>query len=380
MRSGQSRVEIEVVGLNQLKLLSFLNRSGIEIFDLKKQSVDVMVFKIRKNKLKLLKKIFKNKNINYQILSRSGFDGMIYFCIKNYGIFISLLFFIIFLAILSNFSFMTKIYGCSTLDESKIAAVVEQNMKECSFKKDKIDCDEIEKTLRNQFDTISFVSAIKRGCFVVVDIKEKLTNTETDKNLSQLSAKSSQKGYVSKIEIYQGTAAVRVGDFVDAGDILIHPYVLDSKGEKEFVVPRGKIELGCFFENTITHYDQTISFERTGKEILTYSLSLFGLEIYSHVEENPFDMFEEVESVQDLTNNNILPLKYVKKTTYELKEVIKTTNFEDEKQNYIEKAKQNVFQVLPESVIITNERQNIFDDGPNKRVQYVVEGKTTLSF
>ena len=380
MRAGQSRVEIKVVGLNQLKLLSFLNRNGIEIFDLKKPSHEEMIFKIRKNKLKLLKKIFKNKNINYQILSRSGFDSIIYFCIKNYGICISLLIFIIFLIILSNFSFMTKIYGCSTLDEGKIAAVVEQNLKECAFRKDKIDCDVIEKTLRNQFETISFVSAIKRGCFVVVDIKEKLTNTETDKNLSEFSAKSSQKGYVSKIEIHQGTAAVEVGDLVNVGDTLIHPYVLDSKVEKEYVVPRGKIEIDCYFENTVTHCDQTICFERTGKEFSTYSLSLFGLEIYSHIEENTFLMFEEIESSQNLTNNNLLPLKYVKKTVYELTEIVKTTNFEDEKQNYIEKAKQNVFQDLPESVIITNERQNIFDDGPNRRVQYVVEGKITLSF
>ncbi len=380
MKHGESRVEIKVVGLNQLKLLSFIKRNGIELFDINMTSHEEMTFWIKKNKLKLLKKIFKNKNINYQILSRSGFGNILHFFINNYGIFISVLIFIIFLAILNNFSYFVKVNGCTTLDDEKISEYVEQNLKQNAYRKGEIDCSEIEKQLRNEFDTISFVSVIKRGCYVVVDIKEKLTNTETDKNLSELSAKSSCRGYVSNIEIYQGTAAVKVGDFVKVGSDLILPYVLDSKGDKEYVVPRGKIEISCFFDSTISHSDQVVTFERTGKSQTIYSLTLFGLEIYKNDEESSFENFEVIETEQDLSHNNILPLKYKKKTIYELKEVIKQVDFDSEKQNYLEKAKQNVFQQLPNGVIITNERQNIYGDGDKKFVQYIVEGKIVMSF
>ena len=380
MKHGESRVEIKVVGLNQLKLLSFIKRNGIELFDINMTSHEEMTFWIKKNKLKLLKKIFKNKNINYQILSRSGFSNILHFFINNYGIFISVLIFIIFLAILNNFSYFVKVNGCTTLDDEKISEYVEQNLKQNAYRKGEIDCSEIEKQLRNEFDTISFVSVIKRGCYVVVDIKEKLTNTETDKNLSELSAKSSCRGYVSNIEIYQGTAAVKVGDFVKVGSDLILPYVLDSKGDKEYVVPRGKIEISCFFDSTISHSDQVVTFERTGKSQTIYSLTLFGLEIYKHNEDFSFENFEIIETEQYLSHNNILPLKYKKKTIYELKEVIKQVDFDSEKQNYIEKAKQNVFQQLPNGVIITNERQNIYGDGDKKFVQYIVEGKIVMSF
>lgn len=380
MKHGESRVEIKVVGLNQLKLLSFIKRNGIELFDINMTSHEEMTFWIKKNKLKLLKKIFKNKNINYQILSRSGFGNILHFFINNYGIFISVLIFIIFLAILNNFSYFVKVDGCTTLDDEKISEYVEQNLKQNAYRKGEIDCSEIEKQLRNEFDTISFVSVIKRGCYVIVDIKEKLTNTETDKNLSELSAKSSCRGYVSNIEIYQGTAAVKVGDFVKVGSDLILPYVLDSKGDKEYVVPRGKIEISCFFDSTISHSDQVVTFERTGKSQTIYSLTLFGLEIYKNDEESSFENFEVIETEQDLSHNNILPLKYKKKTIYELKEVIKQVDFDSEKQNYLEKAKQNVFQQLPNGVIITNERQNIYGDGDKKFVQYIVEGKIVMSF
>lgn len=380
MKTSESRVEIKIVGLNQLKLLSFIKRNGIELFDINLTSHEEMTFWIKKNKLKLFKKILKNKNINYQILSRSGLDNILYFCVKNYGIFISILIFIIFLVILNNFSYFVKVDGCTTLDDERISGYVEQNLKQKAYRKGKIDCSEIERQLRNEFDTISFVSVIKRGCYVVVDIKEKLTNTETDKNLSELSAKSSCRGYVSSVEIYQGTAAVKVGDFVKVGSDLILPYVLDSKGDKEYVVPRGKIEISCFFDSTISHSDQIVTFERTGKSQTIYSLTLFGLEIYKHNEDFSFENFEEIETEQDLSHNNILPLKYKKKTIYELKEVIKQVDFDSEKQNYIEKAKQNVFQQLPNGVIITNERQNICGEGDKKFVQYIVEGKIVMSF
>ena len=380
MKHGESRVEIKVVGLNQLKLLSFIKRNGIELFDINLLSHEEMIFWIKKNKLKLFKKILKNKNINYQILSRSGLDNIFHFFKNKYGIVISLLIFLILLVILNNFSYFVKVDGCTTLDDEKISEYVEQNLKQKAYRKGEIDCSEIERQLRNEFDTISFVSVIKRGCYVVVDIKEKLTNTETDKNLAELSAKSSCRGYVSSVEIYQGTAAVKVGDFVKVGSDLILPYVLDSKDDKEYVAPRGKIEISCFFDSTISHSDQVVTFERTGKSQTIYSLTLFGLEIYKHDEKSSFENFEEIENEQDLSHNNILPLKYKKKTIYELKEVIKQVDFDAEKQNYLEKAKQNVFQQLPNGVIITNERQNICGEGDKKFVQYIVEGKIVMSF
>ena len=123
-----------------------------------------------------------------------------------------------------------------------------------------------------------------------------------------------------------------------------------------------------------------MTFERTGKSQTIYSLTLFGLEIYKHDEKSSFENYEEIENEQDLSHNNILPLKYKKKTIYELKEVIKQVDFDAEKQNYLEKAKQNVFQQLPNGVIITNERQNICGEGDKKFVQYIVEGKIVMSF
>ena len=96
MKHGESRVEIKVVGLNQLKLLSFIKRNGIELFDINLTSHEEMIFWIKKNKLKLFKKILKNKKINYQILSRSGLDNIFHFFINNYGIVISLVIFLIF--------------------------------------------------------------------------------------------------------------------------------------------------------------------------------------------------------------------------------------------------------------------------------------------
>ena len=157
-----------------------------------------------------------------------------------------LLIFLIFLVILNNFSYFVKVDGCTTLDDEKISEYVEQNLKQKAYRKGEIDCSEIERRLRNEFDTISFVSVIKRGCYVVVDIKEKLTNTETDKNLAELSAKSSCRGYVSSVEIYQGTAAVKVGDFVKVGsDLILHMFLI-QKATKNMLCQEEKLKFHAF--------------------------------------------------------------------------------------------------------------------------------------
>ena len=66
MKHGESRVEIKVVGLNQLKLLSFIKRNGIELFDINSE-----------DRKKALYTTFKAKNGKFKIRDTIRFDSLL---------------------------------------------------------------------------------------------------------------------------------------------------------------------------------------------------------------------------------------------------------------------------------------------------------------
>ena len=372
-RDVKGYVLIKVEGLNQMKLVSFLTRSNIQLFDLNFVSSKEMTFFVLNKDLKKLNKLLKNKNINYSIVDRIGTSNRLIKIINNYGIIISVLIFIIFCVIFSNFVLNIKINGCEVVKHKEIESVVHDYLSEKKYLKNEIVCSEIEDRLMDSFNGISFASVITRGNYVVVDIKEKLNNLETSQDVEFDVVKSNHLGYVTKLDINQGTAVVKVGDLVRVDESLVLPYVLDSKGNKEYVVPKGEIELEIVIESGIAHEPTQISLVRTGKKQSVTTLKLFDANIYSKSSDCIFPLFETEKSSSIISQNNILPLVYEKTTYHELKQEIRESSFEVDKENLIKKAREIVYTKLPSDAIILNEGENVISiDGKNV-VQYYVQ-------
>lgn len=380
MKSLNSFTRIKIEGLNQIKLLTFIKNNDIDVFNVQFLSKSVMEFDINSNKLKKLKKIFKNKSINYQILGNTGVCGILYLLLNNIGIIISILFFIIFVLIFNNFLFNIKVQCSDDVMSHNVEEYVGEYLKQSNYLKSKVDTSEIEKLIYTNFDKVSLVSAIKKGGFVVIDIKQMLDNNETTTEENFTPATSSVRGYVQSIQVFQGMPQVKVGDFVDVGDVLISQIVYDSKGNKQFVVPKGKVEIKCYIDDCVTHCPSQIIFERTGKTAENCNLSFLGINISNQQSDITFDKFESETKETIISQNNILPLVYSKTIFYELKEVVLNVNFDDVKNDLLKKAKQNAYQKVPNNAIITNEHENIYDSHEGKVVQYVYECLVNCSF
>ena len=94
----------------------------------------------------------------------------------------------------------------------------------------------------------------------------------------------------------------------------------------------------------VTHFEKFLQTYKTGRQVVPTAIKLFGLGIYAYKPEMTFAMFEKVEEQTELSKNNILPLKKVKITYYELAQREMTSKFEDVKEEYLQKSREKALE------------------------------------
>ena len=136
-----------------------------------------------------------------------------------------------------------------------------------------------------------------------------------------------------------------MGDYVNAGDVLVLPFNLDANGNKISVKPLAEIKAKMFVvgSSSISRVEKV--FKQTGKFITTYKYSLFNFNIYSGKNKNSFAIYET--KVYNETVSDLIPFKRQKVVFYELSSTEITHNFEKEKEDLEQKSYANAQKLLP---------------------------------
>ncbi len=326
-------------GLNQEKLLNLMAKQ-CQLFEIDRSKKNEVSFLCHYSHHKQIKTILQNSsNIEWQ-LQHFGPMAILENSKKYVGLFVGFVLFVLFYGVQSQFVLRCNIYGNRQVQECEIVQFVENNF---SKKKSKINLDQMQFALMKEFDQIGFCSCIIKGQTLLVSIKEKVMPEEMVGNFVPIVAK--YDGRITKIDLISGTEMVRVGDIVKRGDILVQPYTINSAGQKMEVEADAKIEADVYWQGSVDHYDKRIEVARTGRHFESHQILLFDLEIYKHERTQTFAMYETEVSMRELSKNLLLPFVLKKTVVYELKEVVIESNFEDVREEYVEKAKTKALEI-----------------------------------
>lgn len=324
--------------LNQEKLLNSLSKK-FSLSKIDRISENEIKFACEYSKHKGIEKFLKEKDVEVLKIAHHGIFWRFSQIAMSFGLIFAVIFASIGFCIQYQFIWQYEILGTEKLSEKSVVSFITENF---DNKKSKIDTKEIETALQNEFNEISFASCIIKGQTLVVNIKEKLLPDEKYGEFQPII--STKNGRITKIELISGTLNVKVGDFVEIGDVLVEPYTIDSSGEIKKVEASAKIYAEVYNEGSVDHYDSYIDVYRTGRVCEESVVTLFGLPIYSFKEENNFAMYEVEYEISDLIQNNFLPFKLKRTKIYELAERVVESDFEDVQEEYLEKARQNALE------------------------------------
>jgi len=265
-------MKIELEGYNLDELIKVLYRKKITLINLQKVKDNHIIFEIEDKDHKKVKKYI----LNYKTKTILGkFRQLPKLMLANLGIILGVFFGSIFMLFASAFTWQICVYGTEELTYSEIITVLANN----GIKKGKINhasSEEIETILLNNYNRIAQVSVIKQGTAIIINLSEKLVYNSTE--YEPITAKFN--GIVTETHILTGTTNVKVGDYVNVGDVLVLPFNILPNGERVSVKPMAEIKAKIFVVGTCSLSKTEQCLTRTGKTIVTYNYQLFNFNLF----------------------------------------------------------------------------------------------------
>ncbi|MBE7076891.1 MAG: hypothetical protein E7374_03245 [Clostridiales bacterium] len=335
-------MKFELNGYGVENLIKTLHSKKIKIFNLTYEEKKV-TFEVMDKDEKKVKRYIGNFKVKKTF---TNFKALPKFLLANVGVVIGLFLGIICLIFASTFTWDIRIYGTKDLKVNEILNVLEEN----GVKRGRINTEtkeDIENILLEKYDRIAQVSVMKKGTTILINLSEKLVYDEEE--FLPITAKFS--GIVTSVNVVTGTLNVKVGDYVNEGDLLVLPFNINKNGEKVNVCPKAEIYGEIFLTEKKELKRKETVLVRTGKKIVTYDYFFKKKKLFSRKVKNSFALFET--NMYNENISNVVPLNRNKIVTYELKTEEITHNFDEEKENLINECEETAKEKARDNEILS---------------------------
>lgn len=283
-------------GLNFARLLTVLCKEC----DLKKVDAEgrVLTFSVPSKQCNEIIAILDRLCYDYKIINNTGIIPRVFGALKRAGVAAGLVCVIAALIVYPHF--VTEIEVDGTLSEQAAAVLDEYGITEGSFLW-KLDGKSVSDKLL-AMDGIAFASVEKRGTRVYVTLKSEL-NKDDFIDITGGAVTARKQGVVTRVIVHGGTAAVKYGDIVNKGDILIADYV--EVGDEKVTTPAGGQVFGKVYYERTDYYPDTVMQSEKGRTETYTRLTMFSLS--PKTPSSPFGRYELSTSVEDF--GFLLPFK-----------------------------------------------------------------------
>lgn len=366
-RKAESRVVFKIKGLNQEKLINQIIKTAT-IFNYQRESHNICQFEVLSGKEKQIKKILNESGAQILSFSQHGFVAKLKRIFASYGILVAIILSSVFYAVQYSFVWKIEVRGEGKVEQRSVERYINKILP--SKFKPSIDVKQIEKSVKQEFAEISSVSVAIVGQTLILNLNEAVLPDEMNNEFQPLV--SEFDGLITRINLIQGTLAIKDGDLVRKGDVLVYPYIIDSEGEKRAVCPRADIYADVWLEQKSMHYDYQVVSQRTGRKREINEVYLNNLLIYSNNKTNEFKQFEVEKSQSFLSNNLILPFILRKTIFYETEVVEINEDFLQVKDKIIDLLREKALLFVEENEIIKEENCTIREEGGCHEVCVVI--------
>lgn len=255
------------------------------------------------------------------LMKKKGLPFQIQKIKQNWTFYSGFFVFLALLSVLSSFVWEITYQGQSSYSRETLGKTVESMDVYTGMKRSRLDCDAIEKRIREIYPDISWVSAEEMGSVLKISIKEGKKTITHEKASAPKHLTALYNGVVQDITVNRGTAQVKKGTRVKKGDILISGVVPITDDNNEVtenmsVSAKGEVTILAekkFSEPISVHYKKK---EYTGRILRSFAWTL-GNQSFSL--KNPLKRFDNSLKYDTMSNvcvNRIIhPLSFQVKVT-----------------------------------------------------------------
>lgn len=291
---------------------------------------------------------------------KNGFPFILAWLNRRKSLAAGLILFVMTLYILSGFVWNISVSGQKRYTYEEITEYLNSINVYNGIRTSDLDGDLIEKSIRNKYNDISWVSVELKNCNVYVKLMEAdVLTADNDKNGEFSNIVASSNGTVRSIVTRKGTPLVTIGDVVTKGQVLVSGIIdiLNDSGDivgKQPVYADADIDIETryIYNNKfeLEHEDKQYTGRKQHEYTLCFKNNIFSFENVL----NKFESYEKYDIITEYLNNYITKKSYLEyeivNRTYNNKEACRTAEIKLDR--YIYNLIRNGINVESKNVIV----------------------------
>lgn len=334
-------------------------------------------FYISIKNFKMLKPIIRKTKIRPRIMKRFGLPFFIHRHRNKKMFFIGIAICGILVYIMSLFIWDIQLQGGSKYTPEAIAKFLDANDVYVGVAKEKVDCPEIEKKIRLNYNDIGWVSAEMRGTRLIIKITE--TNMPAPAGVAREPSHivATKDGIIESIITRAGRPMVKSGDVVKKGDVLVSG-IIDLKSDFDEIIEYQTLVASASIKSKSYYdYQDVFSLEYdmkayTNSEKKGYYVSILNNKLFLYNPSNKYDNYDIIvnEEVVKITESFCLPFRYgtIASKEYELHQHTYTkdeavTMAKNKVKRYFDKLNENGVEILENGITIRIEDNQCITEG-----------------
>ena len=323
-------VQIRVEGFFVERFINICISKKILLMDIKREKSTIMHANVALADYKKLRQIAKKTKSKVKIEKKKGLPFTAHKYRKR-KIFV-VLFGVIILGIIisSNYIWNIEITGNINISTEEVIRSLEESGLSVGISKNDMDTNSVINKIRLNRDDIAWIGITVKGTNATVSVKEAEPAPEVIDENQYCSIVADKTGMITKINVQNGTPAVKVGDIVENGQVLVNGYMEGQYTGTRYVHSIADIEARIWYTKTAKEpLVQEIKFE-TGNTENKYSIKFEKNQINLFKTLSKFEKYDTINENKKLMlfSNFYLPIELIKSTNKEY--VIKQVTYSEE--------------------------------------------------
>lgn len=356
-------VKVTIEGYYIERFMNICTNKKITIWNIKRKEGIKLTLNACIKDFREIVKIAKKTKCKIKIEKKKGIPFLLYRYKKRKIFALFLMIIIILIGISSQFIWNIEV---KVEDNAEIENITE-DLKEAGLKigitKSDINTKEIINKVRLYRNDIAWMGIEIKGTNAIVKLVKADEKPDIVDENEYCNIVSNKSGIITKLNVQDGTAGVKIGDTVKEGTTLINGWIEGKYTGIRYVHAKGEIEAKVWYTEQIKiPYDTTETIE-TGNIEETYGIKFNDFKINFPKGVSKFEFYDTIEEEKkfQLFSNFYLPISVVKTTNKEIKKEQKKYSKEEAKNLGIEQLEQKLDEQIEDKTKIVNKNVNTYE-------------------
>ncbi|MTH52470.1 sporulation protein YqfD [Bacillus mangrovi] len=350
-------VQVRAEGTGHERLINDCLRSGITLWNMKKEGDHTISFFIRLKDVQAFRAVRRNHDCSCTFSQRKGMPFWAKRALKNSGFVIGILLFLAALFMLSNMIWSVEVQGAKPETEHLIVKELDQiGVKSGAVQFLTADAAGIQKRLTERIPALTWVGVELKGTSYHLKVVEK-NIPDQEEYASPRNIVAKKKAVITRMYVEQGNPVAAVHDHVQKGQLLVSGVIGTEKNSKA-IPAKAKIFGETWYESEVevplASTFQVYSGDQAERHYL--SISSVKLPVWGFRQKDPEEFVKEADKRELHFLGWKTPFAYIKETKREKEEVRRSYTQKEAVQAGIQMGKQDLLRKIGEDGRISGEK------------------------